>query len=150
MWVLLHSLVVVWVQRSQSAGEDGGWLGQSPPGRILRRPVYPAVHGLRRWRSWNQARRAPGLGVKERPSRVRSHGLEGRVACNGREMLSGTQAKCRKASTGTNVCNGQTWGVCGCVCADCLLLSVSPPAGREKSVGRLYHLSLSCPYAPCI
>lgn len=46
------------------------------------------MHRLHSWRSWNQARRAPRLGVKEWPPWVRSHGLEGRVACNGREKLS--------------------------------------------------------------
>lgn len=61
---------------------------QSPTGWVLGRPVYPAVHGLGGWRSWNQPRSAPRLGVKKRPPRVRSHGLQGRIACNGREKLS--------------------------------------------------------------
>lgn len=63
-------------------------LRQSPTGWILGRPVYPAVHRLGGWRSWNQPRSAPRLGVKKRPPRVRSHGLQGRIACNGRETLN--------------------------------------------------------------
>lgn len=74
----------------EPAEEHGPWPGQSPPGWVLGRPVYPAVHRLSSWRSGDQAGRAPGLGVKERPPRVRSHGLEGRVAggrgCEGRQL----------------------------------------------------------------
>lgn len=63
--------------------ENGLLARQSPTGWILGRPVYPAVHRLGGWRSWNQPRGAPRLGVKKRPPRVRSHGLQGRIARGG-------------------------------------------------------------------
>lgn len=134
----------------EPAEERGPWQGQSPPGWVLGRPVYPAVHRLSSWRSGNQAGRAPGLGVKERPPRVRSHGLEGRVACNGREMLSGTQGRCRKASTGTNVCSGHGVGAYAQ-----LPPSRLPSCRRGEICGKTLSsgttlLSLSCPPAPCI
>lgn len=121
--------VVVRVQRSQP--RCTAVAGLSPPRWVLGGPVYPAVHRLCGWRAWNQARRAPGLGVKERPPLVRSRGLEGRVACKGRELLRGTQARRRKGGTGTR--SARTWGA--------RARARLSPAGWEKPAGRPFHHS---------